>query len=43
MQRIWHWNEGVVRIQMLRFADDIAIIPQDEINPKRALESLDDI
>jgi len=28
---------------MLRFADDIAIIPQDEINPKRALESLDDI
>jgi len=30
-----------VRIQMLRFADDIAIIAQDEI--KRALESLDDI
>ena len=28
---------------MLRFADDIAIIAQDEINFKRALESLDDI
>jgi len=28
---------------MLRFADDIAIIAQDEINLKRALESLDDI
>ena len=32
-----------VRIQMLRFADNIAIIAQDEINLKRALESLDDI
>jgi len=32
-----------VRIQMLRFADYIAIIVQDEINLKRALESLDDI
>ena len=30
-----------MRIQMLRFADDIAIIAQDEINLKRALESLD--
>ena len=30
-----------VRIQMLRFADDIAIIAQDEINLKRALENLD--
>jgi len=28
---------------MLRFADNIAIIAQDEINLKRALESLDDI
>jgi len=28
---------------MLRFADDIAIIAQGEINLKRALESLDDI
>ena len=28
---------------MLRFADDIAIIVQDEINLKRALEGLDDI
>jgi len=43
MQRIWHWNEGGVRIQILRCADDIAIIVQDEINLKRALESLDDI
>ena len=32
-----------VRIQRLRFADDIAIIAQGEINLKRALESLDDI
>ena len=32
-----------MRIQMLRFADDIAIIAQNEINLKRALESLDDI
>jgi len=32
-----------LRIQMLRFADDIAIIAQDEIKLKRALESLDDI
>jgi hypothetical protein len=29
--------------QMLKFADDIANIVQDEINLKRALESLDDI
>jgi hypothetical protein len=28
---------------MLRFADDTAIIAQDEINLKRALESLDNI
>jgi hypothetical protein len=28
---------------MLRFADDIAIIAQDEINLERAFESLDDI
>ena len=32
-----------IRIEMLRFADDIAIIAQDEINLKRALESLDNI
>jgi len=32
-----------VRIQMLRCADDISIIVQDEINSKRTLESLDDI
>jgi len=32
-----------MRIQMLRFADDIAIIAQNEINLKRALENLDDI
>jgi len=32
-----------MRIQMLRFADEIVIIAQDEINLKRALESLDDI
>jgi hypothetical protein len=32
-----------MRIQMLRFADDIAIIAQDKINLKRALESLDDV
>ena len=32
-----------VRKQMLRFADDIAITAQDEINLKRALETLDDI
>jgi len=32
-----------VRIEMLRFADDIAIIVQEEINLKRALENLDDI
>ena len=31
------------RIQMLRFADDIIIIAQDEINLNRALERLDDI
>jgi len=27
----------------MRFADDIAIIAQDEINLKRALESLEDV
>jgi len=32
-----------VRTQMLRFADHIAIIAQDEINVKRTLESLYDI
>jgi len=32
-----------VRIQMLRFADNIAITAQDEINVKRALGSLDAI
>ena len=36
-------NVNGLRIQMLRFADDIAIIAQDEINLKRALESLDGI
>ena len=30
-------------IQMLRFADDIAIVAQYEISLKRALESLGDI
>jgi len=30
-----------MRIQTLRFAGDIAIISQDEINLKRALETLD--
>jgi len=30
-------------VPMLRFADDVAIIVQDEINLKRTLESLDDI
>jgi len=30
-----------MRIQVLRFADNIAIIAQGEINLKRALESLD--
>ena len=39
MQRILHWNEGGMRIEMLRFADDITIIVQDKINLKRALES----
>ena len=32
-----------MRIQILRFAHDITIIVQNEINLKRALESLDDI
>ena len=32
-----------VRIEMLRFADDTVITAEDEINLKRALESLDDI
>jgi len=32
-----------VRIEMLRFAVDTAIITKDEIHLKRALESLDDI
>jgi hypothetical protein len=32
-----------LRIQMLKFADNIAIIVQDEMNLKRALERLDDI
>jgi len=32
-----------LRIPTLKFADDIAIIAQDEINLKRALESLHDI
>jgi len=31
------------RIQVLRFADDIVIKAQDEINLKSALENLDDI
>jgi hypothetical protein len=30
-------------MQMVRFADDVTIIAQDEINLKRALECLDDI
>jgi hypothetical protein len=30
-----------VRIQMIRFADDIAIIVQGEINLRRELESVD--
>ena len=32
-----------MRIQMLRFADDIAIIAKEEINLKIAFESLDNI
>jgi hypothetical protein len=32
-----------MRIQMPRFADDIAILAPDEVNLKTALESLDDI
>jgi hypothetical protein len=32
-----------MRIEVLRFSDFIAIIAQDEINLKRALEDLDDI
>ena len=32
-----------MRTQMLRFTDDIAILPQDEVNLKRALETLDGI
>jgi hypothetical protein len=32
-----------LRIQMLKFADDIAVIVQGEINLKRAIERLDDI
>jgi len=32
-----------MRIQKLRFADNIAIIAQDKMNLKRALESLDDM
>ena len=32
-----------VRIEMVRFADDIVIIAQDEIDLKRTLENLDDI
>jgi len=32
-----------MRLQMLRFADDVVIIAQGEINLKRSLESLDDI
>jgi uncharacterized protein YdcH (DUF465 family) len=32
-----------MRTQKLRFADDIGITVQDEINLKRALESLQDI
>jgi hypothetical protein len=32
-----------MRIEMLRFADDIAVIAQDEIKLKRTLECLDDI
>jgi hypothetical protein len=32
-----------MRIQMLRFADDIAIVVQHYLNLKRALEGLDDI
>ena len=36
-------NARLLRIQMVSFADDVAIIVQDEINLKRTLESLDDI
>jgi CRISPR/Cas system CMR-associated protein Cmr3 (group 5 of RAMP superfamily) len=32
-----------MKIQMLRFADDIRIIVQDEINLKRTIERVDDI
>ena len=34
---------NVARIQMVRFAGDTVIIAQDEIDLKRAVESLDDI
>ena len=36
-------NVNGMRIQMIQSADDIAIIAQDEINLKRALEHLDNI
>jgi len=32
-----------MRMQMLKFAVDIAIVAQDEVNLKRAIESLDDV
>ena len=36
-------KENGVRIQIVRFTDDTAIIGQDEINLRRTLEILDDI
>jgi hypothetical protein len=42
--KILHWNKGEWDQNIvLRFADDIAIVAQDEINVNRALETLDDI
>ena len=41
------WCTGIevdgMRMQMLKFAVDIAIVAQDEVNLKRAIESLDDV
>ena len=36
-------KENGVRIQIVRFTDDTAIIGQDEINLRRILQSVDDI
>ena len=36
-------KENGVRIQIVRFTDDTAIIGQDEINLRRILQSVDDV